>query len=481
MPNATPAKTANAISSTAHARCLASSYATTATAQRARQRRLPPNIFFPNTTLRYAIYISPSLSSSFALSFSLNISPSASTLRIPATWEISDLEPRLHAGNRYLPCPENQIYVAARDMREMELLMTVCPQWGPAVEYHQLALTLFDPLGAYAYLGWPPLHNTRTPTHLDSHSQSSHNSSSSKAQRLSPYLHLRTLLVLVHACLPCRINAPLSSFLARARQRIPASRHIHAPLRRYPALQRPLRAAGKPVVRRVSARRELGRAVRGDNVKRARGDLDRAEALVRARGPRTRAATPRRICSRARSTLKRTVAMVLQIAGGRGRLRKHTRWGELLGQAVAAKRWSGEAPAAADHGRVAGGGGGGDDRPDYTGHAEVVVVFVTSEDRAREREQRRANSVDYSRRRLRNDTAAFANNATDAASPTDFLHVLHHSNQIDIDSSRRPYVHSPPRSSFVLGTLVPLYLSHFSFHEHARERNLSSRVFRVGF
>ncbi|KAJ7017209.1 hypothetical protein C8F04DRAFT_1279823 [Mycena alexandri] len=349
-----------------------------------------------------------------------SVHPSASTLRIPATWEIPDLDPRLHAGNRYLPCPENQIYVAARDMREMELLMTVCPQRGPAVEYHQLALTLFDPLGAYAYLGWPPLHNTRTPTHLDSHSQSSHNNSSSKAQRLSPYLHLRTLLVLVHACLPCRINAPLSSFLARARQRIPASRHIHAPPRRYPALQRPLRAAGKPVVRRVSARRELGRAVRGDNVKRARGDLDRAEALGAGPAYESRNAAAD-LLARAQH-LEADGGDGAADCGGEGAAQEAHAVGELLGQAVAAKRWSGEAPAAADHGRVAGGGGGGDDRPDYTGHAEVVVVFVTSEDRAREREQRRANSVDYSRRRLRNDTAAFANNATDAASPTDFLH-----------------------------------------------------------
>ncbi|KAJ7036982.1 hypothetical protein C8F04DRAFT_1232882 [Mycena alexandri] len=488
----------------------------------------------------------------------------APTLPLPATWEIPDLDPRLHAGNRYVPWHENRIYVAARDMREMEGLMTVCPQWGLAVEHHQFwhtALTLFDPLGSYAYLGWPPLQQ-HSNSNSHSHSHSSHNNSSSKAQRLSPYLHLRTLLA--HACLPCRINAPLSSHgLGNASPRRATST---------------LRLGAIPLCKDHYERRrgrwcgvclldgELGRAVRGDNVKRAREDLDRAEALVRwvqgggalpgsstttpaagsagpayesrnaaaealARAQHFEAEGMRAIgagaglgpmlglgvepsggitrnedesifpgvhvtCRSCRSewlwryailsaevtsdpgsvgrgvpvairALKDTgedtetgkeevmrslgasgalpgvfepqdrtvrgavsawvelgegtVARVLQVAGERGWLRRHTRWGELMGQAVAAKRWSGEASVAADRGRVAGAGAGaggaGDDKPDYTGHAQVV--FVTREEREQRRARARSASPDsvdgFSRRRGRNDTAAFANNATNVA------------------------------------------------------------------
>ncbi|KAJ7710218.1 hypothetical protein B0H16DRAFT_1703687 [Mycena metata] len=487
------------------------------------------------------------------------------TLPLPATWEIPDLNPRLHGGNQYVPWHENQIYVAARDMREVELLMTVCPQWGLALEHHQFwnnALGLFDPLGQFAYLGWPPI-------------QQHSNNSSSRAhqqQRLSPYLHLRALLA--HACLPCRINAPLSAHglgTASARRATSTLRLGAIPLCKDHYERRRGRWCGVCLLDG-----ELGRAVRGENVKRAREELDRAEALVRwvqgggvlsstnptsnpnpstgtdnptsnthmhgpayesraaaadalARAQHLEAEGLRAIgagaglgpmlglgaepsggitrnddeavfpgvhvtCRSCRAewlwrfailsaevtsdpgavgrgvpvkggTLRDTVedtengkeevmrslgargalpgvfepqdgavkgavsawvelgegtvARVLQVAGERGWLRRHTRWGELMGQAVAAKRWSGEAPAAgagaaAERGR----GAGGDDRPDYTGHAEVV--FVTREDREREREQRRArarsaspDSVD--RRRGRNDTAAFANNAANAA------------------------------------------------------------------
>ncbi|KAJ7752970.1 hypothetical protein B0H16DRAFT_1459686 [Mycena metata] len=455
-------------------------------------------------------------------------------------------------------------------MREVELLMTVCPQWGLALEHHHFwnnALGLFDPLGQFAYLGWPPI-------------QQHSNNSSSRAhqqQRLSPYLHLRALLA--HACLPCRINAPLSAHglgTASARRATSTLRLGALPLCKDHYERRRGRWCGVCLLDG-----ELGRVVRGDNVKRAREELERAEALVRwvqgggvlsgtnptnptnpnpSTGPgnptsnthtnmhgpayETRAAAADALaraqhfeaeglraigagaglgpmlglgaepsggitrnddeavfpgvhvtCRSCRAewlwrfailsaevtsdpgavgrgvpvgvgTLRDTVedtengkeevmrslgasgalpgvfepqdravkgavsawvelgegtvARVLQVAGERGWLRRHTRWGELMGQAVAAKRWSGEAPAAAgagaERGRVA--GAGGDDRPDYTGHAEVV--FVTREDREREREQRRArarsaspDSVD--RRRGRNDTAAFANNAANAA------------------------------------------------------------------
>ncbi|KAJ7756698.1 hypothetical protein B0H16DRAFT_1689883 [Mycena metata] len=483
------------------------------------------------------------------------------TLPLPATWEIPDLDPRLHGGNRYVPWHENQIYVAARDMREVELLMTVCPQWGLALEHHQFwnnALGLFDPLGQFAYLGWPPI-------------QQHSNNSSSRAhqqQRLSPYLHLRALLA--HTCLPCRINAPLSAHglgTASARRATSTLRLGAIPLCKDHYERRRGRWCGVCLLDG-----ELGRAVRGENVKRAREELDRAEALVRwvqgggvlsstnpanpstgtgnpttnthMHGPayESRAAAADALaraqhfeaeglraigagaglgpmlglgaepsggitrnddeavfpgvhvtCRSCRvewlwrfailsaevtsdpgavgrgvpvkgGTLRDTVedtengkeevmrslgasgalpgvfepqdgavkgavsawvelgegtvARVLQVAGERGWLRRHTRWGELMGQAVAAKRWSGEAPATAGAGADRGRGAGGDDRPDYTGHAEVV--FVTREDREREREQRRArarsaspDSVD--RRRGRNDSAAFANNAANAA------------------------------------------------------------------
>ncbi|KAJ7165748.1 hypothetical protein C8R46DRAFT_1274917 [Mycena filopes] len=495
------------------------------------------------------------------------------TLPLPATWELPDPDPRVPVGHRYIPWQEHRLYVAARDMREMELLMTVCPQWGLAMEYHNFwnaALALFDPHGQCAYLAWPQV---QQPHH--SHS-SQNNNSSSKPQRLSPYQHLR--LVLVHACLPCRINAPHSSHglgNASARRATATLRLGVIPLCKDHYERRRGRWCGVCLMDG-----ELGRSARTETVRRAREDLDRAEGLVRwlqagggagaggipvtnavlgagpiyesraaaadalARAVRTEAEGQRALgsgaglaapgglaltlasdgitrnedeaifpgvhvtCRSCRSewlwrfailsaevtsdpgavgqgvpvsvaTLRDTVedtatgkeevmrslgtsgglpgvfepqdrmvrgavsawvelgegtvARVLQVAGERGWLRKHTRWGELMGQAVAAKRWAGDAPTK---------GGPEDDKPDYTGQAQVV--FVTREERERERDQRRArarsaspDSVDdYSRRKGRNDTAAFANNATNAAA---YATAGYTNNSADYDDFEEEY------------------------------------------
>ncbi|KAJ7105370.1 hypothetical protein C8R44DRAFT_746062 [Mycena epipterygia] len=101
-----------------------------------------------------------------------------------------------------VPWDERLIFIAARDTREMELLMSVCPQWGRAVETHNFwnaAITLIDPNGQYAHFAWlaPPS------------APSAHSSTAAPAPiRVSPYRHFRTLLS--YACLPCRLNAPRS-------------------------------------------------------------------------------------------------------------------------------------------------------------------------------------------------------------------------------------------------------------------------------
>ncbi|KAJ7077071.1 hypothetical protein C8R44DRAFT_116956 [Mycena epipterygia] len=86
--------------------------------------------------------------------------------------------------------------------REMELLMSVCPQWGRAIETHNFwnaAITLIDPNGQYAPFAWlaPPS------------APSAHSSTAAPAPiRVSPYRHFRMLLS--YACIPCRLSAPRS-------------------------------------------------------------------------------------------------------------------------------------------------------------------------------------------------------------------------------------------------------------------------------
>ncbi|KAJ7616651.1 hypothetical protein FB45DRAFT_1064031 [Roridomyces roridus] len=125
----------------------------------------------------------------------------APTQNLPNTWE-PRFYPRdtLRNGHRPWPFAPRTIFMAARDTRTLELLMSVCPQWGVAIEHHSFwnaALNAIDPLDQYPHYGWaqpPP-----APEH----------SSSAPAPgpvKLTPYIHFRNLIQA--SCLPCLLNGP---------------------------------------------------------------------------------------------------------------------------------------------------------------------------------------------------------------------------------------------------------------------------------
>ncbi|KAJ7511098.1 hypothetical protein B0H11DRAFT_2268941 [Mycena galericulata] len=176
------------------------------------------------------------------------------------------------------PWPARLVYVAARDTRAMEVLMTVCPQWGVAVEHHNfwnVALGVLDPHNAFAHFGWlqPP-----APAPVPQHSSSAAPAAAPLPVRVSPYRHFRTLLQV--SCLPCRINAPKTSHgLGAARRIINTPRLGPIAVCREHAERRRTRFCG--VCLRDA---ELARSVRAEAVKYARDDLARAEhALQTAR------------------------------------------------------------------------------------------------------------------------------------------------------------------------------------------------------
>ncbi|KAJ7434547.1 hypothetical protein FB451DRAFT_1571923 [Mycena latifolia] len=416
------------------------------------------------------------------------------------------------------PWEQRMMYITARDTREMELLMSVCPQWGVAVEAHPFwhaALALFDPYGHCANYGW---------THPPAAPPSQHSSAAAPAPiRLSPYRHFRA--VLSYACLPCRVNAPRSTHgLTTARRSAPAPRvgmvalcrehhgarrgrwcgvcFVDGELARMVRLEalrnaqeelaraeNALRAARWEVDRAAGVRAAGGGSVGERALEARQAAVDRAfevrdgasEALARAQAAEAAAGgaggdvgiaenedeatfpnahatcracraewlwrsavhaaappspTPSSTSSDSSSggapydrgaellgalgcaatstggvyaftpqdPLVRaavgafvdlgegTVQHVLVIAGERGWLRAQTRWAELMGQALAARRFNAGDRALSggnDRGRGGGGGGGGgaggrigeDGKPDYTGFA--TVRFVKSKRRRR--------------------------------------------------------------------------------------------------
>ncbi|KAJ6582510.1 hypothetical protein DFH09DRAFT_1275496 [Mycena vulgaris] len=400
------------------------------------------------------------------------------------------------------------MYITARDTRELELLMTVCPQWGGALEYHTFwsdAIVLFDPYNSYAHLAWlavPP--------------PSQHSSAATpEPVRASPFRHFRQLFT--YACLPCRVNAPRSAHgLNAGRRTAPAPRlgaivlckeHHGARRARWcgvclkdgelarlvrleavrtaqdvlrraeEALQaarwegRGERSAG--VERAWAAREAAGAALQraqraeaaggGESIVENEDDVTfpgvhavcracRAEWLwhcaLRAAAPATPNSSPppnpplgpgeAEAWARGAELLgalggtgggafapadplvraavagfvelgEGTVQHVLVVAGERGWLRAQTRWGELMGQALAARRFN------------AGGGGGAPAQRDYTGIA--TVRFVKSADRRRRRSPS-VESVDAFEmeevvgregKRQRQGQGEYANNAANAA------------------------------------------------------------------
>ncbi|KAJ7604292.1 hypothetical protein DFH06DRAFT_1487707 [Mycena polygramma] len=111
-----------------------------------------------------------------------------------------------------------------------------------------------------------------------------------------------------------------------------------------------------------------------------------------------------------------TVRHVMVVAGERGWLRARTRWSELMGQAVAARRWGDGAGA----GATTGGTQGRTDAHEAA-RGRGQVVLITREERERERlekdRRRRARSASLESvdRRTAHPPHAYANNATNAA------------------------------------------------------------------
>ncbi|KAJ7743052.1 hypothetical protein DFH07DRAFT_979786 [Mycena maculata] len=167
------------------------------------------------------------------------------------------------------PWAERLIYTAARDMRALEGLMSVCPQWGGAVEHHpfwEAAISVYDPHGVCNHFGWlqppaPPQHSSST---------------AAAPTRATPYHHFRNLFAV--SCLPCRISAPRTPHgLGHARRSAHVPRLGPVPLCRDHWERRRARFCG--VCLRDG---DLQRQVRGEAVARAKDDLARAEGAIQA-------------------------------------------------------------------------------------------------------------------------------------------------------------------------------------------------------
>ncbi|KAJ7795415.1 hypothetical protein B0H14DRAFT_2919288 [Mycena olivaceomarginata] len=167
---------------------------------------------------------------------------------VPFTWDV-------YTPQRYrkIPWTEHLAYLAARDTRDMETLMCVCPQWGLAVEQHEFwtnALQLLDPTRHAAHHGWVSLAASRpTPTS-------------------APCSPTRVL--------PCRLNAPRTNAgLDLAKRVVPALRLGAAALCKEHAGARRLRYCGVCMIDGDIARR-----VREDALRMAQEDLARTNSAL---------------------------------------------------------------------------------------------------------------------------------------------------------------------------------------------------------
>ncbi|KAF7298523.1 hypothetical protein MIND_00798900 [Mycena indigotica] len=116
----------------------------------------------------------------------------AETGTLPMNWTPPYSHPHRQPGYS-----ERQVYIIARDHRQLEALMRISPKWCIAIEEHHFwrsAIKLFDPFNVFAAYAWaiPP----------NPHS----NSTSSAGVPATPYRHFYGIYS--NSCLPCRINAP---------------------------------------------------------------------------------------------------------------------------------------------------------------------------------------------------------------------------------------------------------------------------------
>ncbi|KAK6969318.1 hypothetical protein R3P38DRAFT_3298545 [Favolaschia claudopus] len=258
--------------------------------------------------------------------------PPEPTLPLPATW---DVHHNPENRTRYVPWAEYVIYVAARNTKEVETLMCVCPTWGIARTYPfspflLLSLSLFPKIlltnDHLLYAQWnntksgttqfdtstptaptPPTTPPSTPpvpvssTNTTSSTAHSTTTSSSGASARptptpTPYHHFRTILTT--SCLPCRINSPhTNTGLGAAKRTLslpsPSSlSSLSSPLTSSSSSRSRLPLTITHVCREhtYSASRaarscgvcfvdgELGRRARGEAVRVAREEVARAEA-----------------------------------------------------------------------------------------------------------------------------------------------------------------------------------------------------------
>ncbi|PFH47479.1 hypothetical protein AMATHDRAFT_198000 [Amanita thiersii Skay4041] len=129
----------------------------------------------------------------------------------PQTWET-----REHWHHR-------MVYSSIRDAIHLEKnLMPVCPQWAKALESHlfwQQATALIDPLDSLAHNAF--VHPPRPPSHDTSPSSAADTPSHDLPIRLTAYWHFRNILSF--SCLVCRVNQPNSSVgLTTAKRIVPS-------------------------------------------------------------------------------------------------------------------------------------------------------------------------------------------------------------------------------------------------------------------
>ncbi|KAK6995898.1 hypothetical protein R3P38DRAFT_2737145 [Favolaschia claudopus] len=191
------------------------------------------------------------------------------TLPLPATW---DVHHNPENRTRYVPWAEYVIYAAARNAKEVEALMCVCPTWGIALEQHQIwdhAIRYFDPYGTYANYALFPASST-------AHTNTTSSSGASLPPRPThtPYNHFRAILTT--SCLPCRINSPnTTTGLGAAKRTLTSPRNgvVHVCREHAYSASRAPRSCGVCFVDG-----ELGRRARGEAVRVAREEVARAEA-----------------------------------------------------------------------------------------------------------------------------------------------------------------------------------------------------------
>ncbi|KAH9032584.1 hypothetical protein EDB85DRAFT_1203388 [Lactarius pseudohatsudake] len=130
-----------------------------------------------STGLRPWSQLPPEIVRLIATHYILDVSTSS---HCPATWELSD------------SWPHRIVYTVFRDAFALEKLMTVCPSWGSALEWHRFwnhACCAVDPLETLAQ-----------------HTFTQSNDNTSTPHRISPYHQFR--IITQCSCYVCRINSP---------------------------------------------------------------------------------------------------------------------------------------------------------------------------------------------------------------------------------------------------------------------------------